>query len=317
MSAIQQVGNIFQGTRIPTVTEVLAVTAYSVSAAAAVNGNYAAIADNGNNLVYVFDGTTWTSANPSITNLSAIALKSDGSAIVLCDSTAGGTAFRRSTDGGANWADVTNPTSTNALTKILCGGSTFIAIKDGNSSTEIARSTDSGATFSAVTVTSGTYTSIATDGAGTWLVCTGTTAAIRSSDDGANWSSVTLPASPGQKSVWYSGGKFRLMTSTGNYYYSTDGTTGSWSAAIPVGTYPAAFPTGSNLSIASNGKYIYALDNGYLRKINTEAADVVCVNTGGGLVSATNLLYIAGNIYTMSTTSTVHSFSLVKISNVP
>ena len=312
-----QIANFPPSVRVPSVTEVLAVTAYSVSATAAVNGNYAAISDNGNDRVYVFDGTTWTSTNPSITNLSAIALKSDGSAIVLCDSTAAGTSFRRSTDGGANWANVTNPTTGNAITKMLCGGSTFIGIKDNQTSTEIARSTDSGATFSAVSVTSGAYTAIATDGAGTWILYLSQSASIRSSDDGANWSTITLPTGATQKSFWYSGGKFRLITGTGNYYYSTDGTTGSWSAAIPVGTYPTVFPTTSNLAMACNGNYLYALDNGYLRKINTEAADVVCTTTGGGLVSATNLLYVAGNIYTMSTTSTVHALSLVKISNVP
>lgn len=70
---------------------------------------------------------------------------------------------------------------------------TVIALRSDGS---VTRSTNRGATFTLQPATRGSTTSIATDGAGTWIITTSATAgtAYRSTDDGLTWSSITLPS---------------------------------------------------------------------------------------------------------------------------
>lgn len=288
--------------------------------AAYVAGQYMAFVDNGNDRVYTSDdsGVTWNTRNPTVTNMGGIAFTSDFSSIILIDITAAGTAMRRSTDGGATWGNITNPTTGAALNTVYCSGSTFIALKSG-ASTEIARSTDSGATFSSVAITSGSHSFAASDGAGTWLVfAVSTTTAYKSIDDGATWSSVTLPFAAVANGAGYVNGKFRIMGANGLFADSATGGTGTWTTRY-IGSYSAAAPSRTSYFHSATGNYYYFITNtGDLWKVHMETpSDVTAVPVINGIpLSVGYMLHCNGKIFFAGTSSGATQ-SILKISNIP
>lgn len=321
MSAIKQIGNIGGSSASLPVSAVVYVGSGSSSIAAKTMlraTSWIAILDSGNEILYTSqDGTTWNERTPGRSSPSGAACKADFGAIVVCGGSAGNP-MRRSTDNGATWANVTNPTSTTALTAIRCAGSTFIAVRSG-AATEIARSTDSGATFSSVTVTSGTYTNIAGNGSGTWLLAGSTTSAQRSTDDGATWSSATLGlASEGGIGLAFNNGKFWISDGNGFYAYSTTGATGSWTI-VPVG-YDPNYNSNmtSEFTLASNNDIFYNSGNLGLEKIDltSSLATTSTVITGAPFATNGGFVYFGGYLYTAGQVGNGAS-QIFRISNLP
>jgi len=306
--------------------------AYNINAGAAPNypavdvkGQYIAFVDKGNDVVYLSDdsGATWTTSDPGISNPEGIAFTSDFGSIVVANAGSAGAAFRRSTNGGSSWADVTNPTTGVAIYNIFCKGTTFIALK-GASSTEIARSTDSGATFSSVAITSASHAFAAADDTASpntvWLVvASGTATAYRSTNDGATWSSVTLPFVPYNAAAFgFVNGKFRLIGSGGLYADSTTGASGSWTTH-PIGFYSNNTPFRTSAFTAANGDYNYFIANGSMYKVHLENEGDVTASpiTGGNFVGA-YLVYSGGDLYGVPyNTAGVGIQSIFKITNIP
>lgn len=305
---------------LPVAQEILntATSAVATYSGVAVSGNVIAFSDNGNDRVYssVDGGSTWNNSNPGITNLQGIACNS--TAIVLVNGASAGAAFRRTTDNGSNWSDITNPTTGAAINYMFSAGNTFIGLK-GGTSTEIARSTDSGATFSSVAITSGSHISAVGNGSGTWLITSsGTTTAYRSTDDGATWSSVTLPDVPAiNVGVGYVNGKFRLLIGAYSVADSTTAATGSWTVRN-IGMYSGGAPSRTSYFNLASGNYMYFISSGQLYKVHLEntgeTISYPILNAGIGVTYAA---YCNGKIFCTSVTSGLYAQSILKISNIP
>ena len=289
-----------------------------------VKGQYIAFVDKGNDRVYISDdsGVTWTTSDPGISNPEGIAFTSDFGSIVVANAGSAGAAFRRSTNGGSSWANVTNPTTGTAIYNMFCKGTTFIGLK-GTSSTEIARSTDSGATFSSVAITSASHNFAAADDTASpntvWLViASGTVTAYRSTNDGATWSSVTLPFAPLNVSFFgFVNGKFRLIGSGGWYADSTTGASGSWTTH-PIGFYSNNTPSRTGVFTAANGDYNYFIASGSVYKIHLEnEGDVTASSISGSNFGCAYLVYSGGDLYGVSSTTGVGAQSIFKITNIP
>lgn len=153
-----------------------------------------------------------------------------------------------------------------AITKSQQSGTTVIG--DGLGSTTILRSTDGGNTFYLITVPApgfGSWDSVATDGAGTWVMVSGASDdVLRSTDDGVSWVKISGQiGSSNHFSVRWASGFF--YTSFGNSLKrSADGAT--WSTPAGSTTYQIVdiIVVGSRLVMTSGtpGYSAYTDDGG-------------------------------------------------------
>ncbi|KAF0812780.1 hypothetical protein IGB42_02623 [Andreprevotia sp. IGB-42] len=145
--------------------------------------------------------------------------------------------------GIGTWIAVAGTTTTMGATSIsgvAIGGDTVILI---GASAKVARSTDRAGTFAAVTLPgagSVSLHSVATDGAGTWIIVSASTNTRlwRSADDGATWTELTVMTGfNAQFGIKFAGGKFILLSSAqfasaGAIRHSTDGLSWTNSPAV-------------------------------------------------------------------------------------
>ena len=136
-------------------------------------------------------GTSWPDLDIGTTGATGIGASTSGTVIVAQT----GGKFRRSTDRGLTWADVTVPINNgNVIFFVTDNVGTWIC---AGTQTQALRSTDDGLTWQIVTLPShpaggGYWSKPAYCGNGTWIVGSSYhTALARSTDNGVTWSSVT------------------------------------------------------------------------------------------------------------------------------
>lgn len=196
-------------------------------------------------------GRSWSQVSlPASRNWTALANDGAGTWIAGADGTAAGA---RSTDDGATWSALTLPAS-GTLRCLKYGNGYFVAAWQGG--TAAYRSNDGGTSWTSASVGTGkNWASIATDGAGKWVMLSGnnTTTGTRSSNDGQTWADTGTFTSESYYSLGYVRGYFvGLRNTAGGGIYSADGS--AWSTFTFTGITTPAYPgVGQGVYVAAPG----------------------------------------------------------------
>lgn len=195
---------------------------------------------------YIWDGSSYSVVANGGTSIDGIRCRLGGTCMTGVSTAAN--VFRRSTDSGATWGNITSSEAAGSKWQWAHGAengssTTWIAFAVTTNTTKFVRSTDDGATVASITFTTTTvFRNIAANGTtgatAEWLALSSSGTTRKSTDNGATWASGnTLPDSSTGEYIGWGNGLFMALPGQNNilngYYAATVGT--AWSSfALPI-----------------------------------------------------------------------------------